>query len=1078
MPSVAKDRSSQLHGLSQDIREIFGQAQNTSLNHQKNIIALYKLHNKAVGIIEPHRNGVKMLGENEFKKTMFDILNTVLAFKKGVVQADRAVKFLANYFKHMNDRVLTDEDDMDNTSMDTAASRFTDNVVEYLLNNGCGAKDKVVRYRSVLICAEIVFVLGEIDQDIYDRLYTVLLERLTDKETSVRTQAAIALGKFSQTEEDPRLLEILLDGLAYDPSWEVRRAIVMNIPITAASLPAIVDRTKDTEPTVRKLVFSHVLNRDLSANDKVPHHPANLTIAQRESICKNGFGDRESTVRSAAAGLIEVWMRALGDEELDMVTQVTRLLERFDLMENKVANDMLLGVFAELPHIFESISFKETFWGSLTPEKAFMIRVFVEHCDAVNKRDRKEEVLPEVTALAFRIEHVYEQLFILIRDEEAGEVELDDEARVDRQDEKDNYEMILQEMLKLAVRLDYQDEAGRRKMHTLIENLLVKGLTPRHVPVCLDVFRVLSNSEGDLIRRVVGIIEYIRDPPQEEEDEPPIEDDPDASFDQTPGTSGSRTKSREEMTPAEQEHEDEKILVCLTLLEGCLERINGPLSEHALLDAVRNNLIAPCLARKEIAFREKATLCLALMCLIDEEMGVRWINFFYVQIERSETSEDMKLHMLRAVFDILIVYSNRILSSEAEERYISFFTNLLDNERSAKMQAVLGGGLAKFALAGVLVNKMLLQRLVVMYFRPSSANNHALRQCLHYFIPMFCRLNPANQAHINSIFLPTLEELCILHYTKDDDEDMVPMLQIGSMFAEWTDPGIVLADKGDPILQFETALEITRELAKGKLHEEHSKEFRKVLFQVLPKLNLPDAIDERQLVHLKVWVKYLRASRPPRDTVAKTAFKKFEDAFVKKYEEQLRDFDENQYRALEDFNNLFEEVDNLIPEDDEVVEPVERSGRKRRSMSVTSTTTDGEGPSDRTRRGKAKAKKRRVSTSEDEDSYDEDETDRAGSTPPQSSAPTRTMPKRAATRRPAPEPTLDLVTNRIEETDEDDDDAEATPRVSNRTRSSHTTDDDDESQPNLSASTIPNDSIFDDEDEEEEDEVSGLLVED
>ncbi|KAK1226249.1 chromosome condensation complex Condensin, subunit G [Marasmius sp. AFHP31] len=1066
MPSVAKDKSPQLHGLSKDIREIFGQAQNNSLNHQKNVIALYKLHNKAVGIIEPHRNGVKMLGESEFKKTMLDILNTVLAYKKGVVQADRVVKFLASYFKHMNDRVPTDEDDMDNTSMDTAASRFTDNVVEYLLNNGCGAKDKVVRYRSVLICAEIVFVLGEIDQDIYDRLYTVLLERLTDKETSVRTQAAIALGKFSQTEEDPRLLETLLDGLAYDPSWEVRRAIVMNIPITATSLSAIIDRTKDTEPTVRKLVYSHVLVRDLPASAKVPHHPANLTIAQRELICRNGFGDREPTVRNAAAGLIEVWMRALGeDEELDMVTQVTKLLERFDLMENKVANDMLLGVFAELPHIFESIGFDETFWDSLTPEKAFMIRVFVEHCDAISKpdrkRDRKEEALPEVTALAFQIEHVYEQLFILIRDEEAGEVELDDESRTDRQDEKDNYELILQEMLKLAVRLDYQDEAGRRKMHTLIENLLVKGLTPRHVPVCLDVFRVLSNSEGDLIRRVVGIIEYIRDPPQEEEDEPPMEDDPDASFDQTPRTSGSRTRSREEMTPAEQEREDEKILVCLTLLEGCLERINGPLSEHALLDAVRNNLIAPCLARKEIAFRERATLCLALMCLIDEEMGVKWINFFYVQIERSETSEDMKLHMLRA-----------------EERYINFFTNLLDNERSAKMQAVLGEGLAKFALAGVLVNKMLLQRLVVMYFRPSSAKNHALRQCLHYFIPMFCRLNPANQAHINSIFLPTLEELCILHYTKDDDEDMVPMLQIGSMFAEWTDPGIVLADKGDPILHFETALEIIRELAKGKLHEEHSKEYRKVLFQVLPKLNLPDTVDERKLVHLKVWVKYLRASRPPRDTVAKTAFKKFEDAFIKKYEEQLKDFDEDQYRALQDFNDLFEEVDNLIPEDDEVAEPVERSGRKRRSMSVTSTTTDGEGPSDRTRRGKAKAKKRRVSTSEDEDSYDEDETDRAGSTPPQSSAPTRTMPKRAATRRPAPEPTLDLVTNRIEETDEDDEDAEATPRVSNRTRSSRTTDDDDESQPNLSVSTIPNDSIFDNDDEEEEDEVSGLLVED
>ena len=63
-----------------------------------------------------------------------------------------------------------------------------------------------------------------------------------------------------------------------------------------------------------------------------------------------------------------------------------------------------------------------------------------------------------------------------------------------------------------------------------------------------------------------------------------MEDDPDASFDRASRAPVEpRTKLREEMTPAEQRHEDEKMLVCLTLLEGCLERINGVSAVYTVL---------------------------------------------------------------------------------------------------------------------------------------------------------------------------------------------------------------------------------------------------------------------------------------------------------------------------------------------------------------------------------------------------------------------------------------------------------------------------------------------------------------
>lgn len=60
---------------------------------------------------------------------------------------------------------------------------------------------------------------------------------------------------------------------------------------------------------------------------------------------------------------------------------------------------------------------------------------------------------------------------------------------------------VIAKMPKLAVNLDYADEIGRRKMFQLVRGL-PEGLVAR----CLDVLRVLSPSERDLIRIVVEVV--------------------------------------------------------------------------------------------------------------------------------------------------------------------------------------------------------------------------------------------------------------------------------------------------------------------------------------------------------------------------------------------------------------------------------------------------------------------------------------------------------------------------------------------------------------------------------------------
>lgn len=118
-----------------------------------------------------------------------------------------------------------------------------------------------------------------------------------------------------------------------------------------------------------------------------------------------------------------------------------------------------------------------------------------------------------------------------------------------------------------------------------------------------------------------------------------------------------------------------------------------------------------------------------------------------------------------------------------------------------------------------------------------------------------------------------------------------------------------------------------------------------------------------------------------KDATSRNALAKFDSLISKKFEKQL-ELEEEELRKLEELQDLFEFLDDIIPEDDgELIDPEpKRRGRKRfvvsccsplskwlnlstlaglirRSVSVASTTTDGETPSHDSGRGKPRAKK-------------------------------------------------------------------------------------------------------------------------
>jgi len=143
---------------------------------------------------------------------------------------------------------------------------------------------------------------------------------------------------------------------------DVRRAALLNIPITAQTLPTVLTRMRDVDMTVRRLVYGSVLlaHADL-LDDAMPGaaHPRALTIAQREQIVRNGLGDREPAVRAAAGKLIGTWvdMVNVGTKKGPVLEDILAFLGVLDLRKKTIVEDALLSVFVTHVGVFDALEF-------------------------------------------------------------------------------------------------------------------------------------------------------------------------------------------------------------------------------------------------------------------------------------------------------------------------------------------------------------------------------------------------------------------------------------------------------------------------------------------------------------------------------------------------------------------------------------------------------------------------------------------------------------------------------------------------------------------------------------------------
>ncbi|KAJ7090909.1 armadillo-type protein [Mycena belliarum] len=434
------------------VAHIFDEAQTSVANHQRNWVSFHALHSDASKWPDYRSQRPYLVGEHTFEAVFLDMLLPVLSAKKGATAADRVVRFIGGYIRWINDKAAEDmHDRSEDEDSSTTASRFTARLLKFLLR-GFQSKNKDVRYRILFIVAETVAYLGEIDDRIYADMREALLDRIHDKEAMVRVQVVTALSKFASLEdpsefvEDERtVMQVLIDSLSSDPSPEVRRAAMLNIPVSPASLPALLERTRDTDTTIRRLLYSSVLTR-AATNTATPQ---SLTVSQRELLVRNGLGDRENTVRVAAAALVGTWVDVgeveikvdeelvsrLADVDLALIEKtatsseetkkiirtLTTFLQMFNLRETsigtdgevlygKVAADALNCVFETRSDMIEGLRFDDTFFANPSPEGIFLARVFVDRCVSMKARELEDAGIPVVTRCAYWLQNSYNTL--------------------------------------------------------------------------------------------------------------------------------------------------------------------------------------------------------------------------------------------------------------------------------------------------------------------------------------------------------------------------------------------------------------------------------------------------------------------------------------------------------------------------------------------------------------------------------------------------------------------------------------------------------------------------------------------
>ncbi|GAQ08823.1 condensin complex subunit 3 [Aspergillus lentulus] len=871
--------------LRRDACLIFADAQRSTTGHRKLVVRLRKLQEICCGISakKTKKDGKnpevqeelllpseETVPEKEFNVEVGRCLLRILPIKKTEPVGDRILRFVGTFLSHATEKdteILAsgnDEDDMQ-TVIETPTARLATHLISVVVPL-LSAKDKIVRFRATQIVTHIVNSLETIDDDLYHTIRQGLLKRIRDKEPSVRVQAVLGLGRLAGNEEEDdddnddsskALLEKLIDIMQNDTSAEVRKTLLLNLPLVPATLPYLLERARDLEATTRRALYSRLLP---TLGDF-----RHLSLSMREKLLRWGLRDRDESVRKATGKLfydrwIEDCAGTANDSENGPSTQrsppnipaLLELLERIDVvssgMDSGIAHEAMRSFWEGRPDYREAVVFDEPFWESLTAESAFLLRSFNDFCRVENEGkfdSLADEKIPEVTAFAHFLKKYMTEL--LQRKKMAKDTsEANDDDTVEN-------EFIVEQLLHIAITLDYSDEVGRRKMFSLLrESLAVPELPEECTKLTVETLRCVCGpaaaAESEFCSVVLEAIAEVHDTIVTED-----------SFVSAKSEISDATSSRQRSeTPADSEaevpfnKEEAKAKVlreivvnmkCLHIAQCMLQNVEGNLQQNMNLVTMLNNLVVPAVRSHEAPIRERGLVCLGLCCLLDKTLAEENMTLFIHCYSKGH--EALQVTALHILCDMITTHPSLLApvpQSDGEtvsppafqKPLLKVFARALKASSPNSVQAAAATGLSKLLLTNTFTPsganipqaiqeynesavETLLQSLIVSFFHPRTRENPAFRQALAYFFPVYCHSRLENTQHMRKVTVPVIravlnaaEEYYSLEAEEDSDGEIdetvgqrelkALMAGVVGMLAEWTDERRVVGLGGEKIL--------------------------------------------------------------------------------------------------------------------------------------------------------------------------------------------------------------------------------------------------------------------------------------
>ncbi|KAJ5673263.1 hypothetical protein N7507_002390 [Penicillium longicatenatum] len=867
--------------LRRDVCAIFADAQRSTTGHRKLAVRLRKLQEICSGIAQKNRKGKEQeqeeivipeeetLPEKEFNVEVGRCILRILPIKKSEPVGDRIIRFMDNFLAHASEKdnelfasSADDEYEMQ-TSPETPTSRLTSSLVALMVPL-LGAKDKMIRFRATQIVAHIVNTLESIDDELYHTIQQGLLKRIRDKESSVRVQAVLGLARLAGNDEEEdgngdsstALLEKLIEIMQNDTSADVRKNLLANLPLAPVTLPYLLERARDLDAATRRTLYSRILP---TLGDF-----RHLSLSMREKLLRWGLRDRDESVRKATGKLFfDRWVEDCAGtnagEEAPVTAQRTapkidallELLERIDVantgMESGIAHEAMRSFWEGRADYRDAMVFDEPFWESLTAESAFLLRSFNDFCRVDNDgkyESLAEEKMPEVTALGYYLAKYMNELLQRKKlSKESGDANDDDAVE---------QEFIVEQLLHIAITLDYSDEVGRRKMFALLrESLAVPELPEDCTKLAVETLRCVCGpdraGEGEFCSVVLEAIAEVHDTIMTEDSfvsaKSEISDDASSRH-------RSETPGEEEPVPFNKEEAKAKIvreivvnMKCLHIAQCMLQNTEGNLQQNMNLVTMLNNLVVPAVRSHEAPIRERGILCLGLCCLLDKNLAEENMTLFIHCYSKGH--EGLQVTALQIICDMVTTHPSLlapITQSDGEtvttppiqKPLLKVFSRALKANSPPSVQSAAATALSKLLLTNTFTPsgsnvpaaiqeynqasvETLLQSLVVAFFHPRTKGNPALRQSLAYFFPVYCHSRLDNIQHMRRVAVPVIRAVINAaeeHYSLEAEEDSdgevdesvgereVKALMTGvvGMLAEWTDERRVVGLGGERVL--------------------------------------------------------------------------------------------------------------------------------------------------------------------------------------------------------------------------------------------------------------------------------------